>query len=710
MNTPKSQGADRASCIDAYIEANAVLFPLSNNRTPQEVGWQFVTETPDPLPECYGYLIPTNVFVIDYDPRLETTSNTNQLARFSAEVSTPETFTVETPRGGVHLYYQYPGSWDLSTRLGGHVPGYKAVEIKQHRQYVVGAGSVAKTGVYAIVGGSPDRITIAPPDLLAALRPRVGEKPEANIDIEFDSETSVQWFIKYLHMVSTEQSAFVTACKGKDKGLLADTIARLMFDHINPRWNIPATIEELQHKAANAYRFGQNKAGSTKRTEDFKDVDLKGLGIDKLIAGVPWDWEVKNGLHVLRPNMHNVACYFQVPEIRSKDDGSQIPNPLYGLLAYNVLSHKLEFRKQAPWHQKHEKISHWRDIDTLMLKNWFFNSQHFRINKIAVEEGVEVVAHTNQIHPIRGWLEECENSWDQIARVDAFFIDTCWAYDNIYVRDVARTMFIGLVDRIMRPGCKHDTMVVLEGKQGIGKSGLVKWLGGEFAGSMTLDPNNTQRNLHRMLGKWVIEIPEMEFTRWSESDIMAIKAFLSIEEDYDYLRYERYAKTLPRQSIFIGTMNPNERGYLRDVTGNRRFHPIRLRTVVFEMLTEENRRQLFGEAVSRWRKGEKHYFTDPEVLRQSAREQEARQFTDMWEDVVAVGLAERTDKTHWLNVEIVSQILHMPVSRSDQKALHRISNVMVKLGWVQEERWNDQYNRKMKMWRRAESRMEMLWS
>ena len=57
------------------------------------------------------------------------------------------------------------------------------------------------------------------------------------------------------------------------------------------------------------------------------------------------------------------------------------------------------------------------------------------------------------------------------------FVDYLGAADNEYTREVTRKMFVGAVARAYEPGSKFDNMLILSGRQGIGKSTILRKVG-----------------------------------------------------------------------------------------------------------------------------------------------------------------------------------------------------------------------------------------
>jgi predicted P-loop ATPase len=182
---------------------------------------------------------------------------------------------------------------------------------------------------------------------------------------------------------------------------------------------------------------------------------------------------------------------------------------------------------------------------------------------------IGIAAQAHAFHPVREYLEGL--SWDGKARAETLFIDYLGADDDAYSREIARLMLVAAVTRIYEPGHKWDQAVVIEGIQGRGKSTFIQALGKHWAVELDGDFGDMKQMIELLQGAWIVELPEL--SAFSKSDVRAIKAFISRQEDRARLAYARRASGFPRQSVFVGSTNNSQ--YLSDPTGARRFWPIR---------------------------------------------------------------------------------------------------------------------------------------
>ncbi|WMJ79555.1 virulence-associated E family protein [Clostridium sp. MB40-C1] len=323
-------------------------------------------------------------------------------------------------------------------------------------------------------------------------------------------------------------------------------------------------------------------------------------------------------------------------------------------IAYNEFSNRAVVIGRLPWRNKDNK-SDWNDTDDSGLRE--FIEKYYNISSTAkCCDALVLSFEKHTFHPIKEYLDVL--LWDGVKRVDTLFIDYLGAEDSSYVKTVTRKILVAAVARVFNPGCKFDNMPVLSGPQGIGKSTIIKKLGQEWY-SDSLTTVNGKEAYEQLQGVWLLEIGEMMATK--KADIEATKHFLSKTEDIYRVAYGRRTSRFPRQCVFIGTTNDRE--FLRDKTGNRRFWPIDVGVnkpgkSVFKDLTEYEINQIWAEAVELWKDGEPLYLSREEE-KEAQKQQEAhseesakagliqeyldKPITDNW---YSLGIAEKRNYIH----------------------------------------------------------------
>ncbi len=260
---------------------------------------------------------------------------------------------------------------------------------------------------------------------------------------------------------------------------------------------------------------------------------------------------------------------------------------------------------------------------------------------------IDQTARLHRFHPVREYLMSLK--WDGAQRVDHLFVDYLGAEESSYSRQVARLMMIAAVTRVFEPGHKFDFAIILEGLQGKKKSTFIRTLARFWFVELDGDFHDPRQMIELMQGAWILEIPEL--TGFSRADVRAIKAFISRQEDKARLAYARRAQLVPRQCIFIGSTN--DKNYLRDATGGRRFWPMpcSISEIDIERL-EQNVDQLWAEALTLYRamRAKQPLGTLPLYLTDDAHLAALHLQEDRREETEADGLAGRI--AAWLDRSI----------------------------------------------------------
>ena len=272
-------------------------------------------------------------------------------------------------------------------------------------------------------------------------------------------------------------------------------------------------------------------------------------------------------------------------------------------IVFNQLADGLEIKGEVPW--KHP-ARFWRDADDAQLVS-HIDSHYGTFSTRNYEIAVTKVTDDRSYHPIREYLNALP-LWDGIERLEMLLPVYLDADDNPYVRAVTRKTLCAAVARVFKPGIKFDNILVLNGPQGVGKSTLISRLGGEwYSDSLSVTDMNDKTAAEKLQGYWLLEIGELAGMR--KADIDKVKAFISRQDDVYRASFGRRVTPHPRQCVFIGSTN-SEMGFLRDITGNRRFWPVKTpgggAKHTWE-LTDELVRQIWAEALAYVRAGERLY-------------------------------------------------------------------------------------------------------
>lgn len=289
-----------------------------------------------------------------------------------------------------------------------------------------------------------------------------------------------------------------------------------------------------------------------------------------------------------------------------------------------------------------------------------------------------VMAHAKDrsFHPVRDYLRSL--TWDGRKRLDHWMVACMGAKDTAYTRMAGRKTLIAAVARAMQPGCKVDTVLVLEGPQGIKKSTAITVLfGQEYAAESVNLFDQHNKMVMSMMGAWCVELAE--FIAITKRDENMVKGLLSMKSDRVVLPYAKMASDHPRQCIFFGTINPSESGYLTDATGNRRYWPVEVTKADIAVIAAR-RDDLWAEAMHAYQAGERWWFEgdDEELL--ANNEVGKREEYDVWEEIlhekmVAKGITSTT-------VAAALKVIGVPEERMDDKVSRRVGKCLRALGYI----------------------------
>ena len=311
----------------------------------------------------------------------------------------------------------------------------------------------------------------------------------------------------------------------------------------------------------------------------------------------------------------------------------------------------------------------------------------------SVRRVVDIIGRKNSYHPVREYLGSLP-LWDGISRIGTWLTDYCGVESsdsnpNNYAMAVGEKFLISAVKRIMNPGAKCDSILVLEGKQGIGKSTVPRILAGdEWFSDQLADMGSKDASL-QLRGLWIVELSELDVL--NRAELARAKAFLTQQTERFRLPYGRRIILVPRQCVFLGTTNADQ--WLKDETGGRRFWPVRCKVIDLDGLRRD-RDQLWAEALHHHRLGATWWLDNPDLVRDAVEEQRNRYQADVWQEQISAWLeypVPRADAegqvVQGASVDSVSiadilhHCIHKPLENWNQFDKKRIAGCLIALGW-----------------------------
>lgn len=362
-----------------------------------------------------------------------------------------------------------------------------------------------------------------------------------------------------------------------------------------------------------------------------------------------------------------------------------------GRLEFNVRSRTANWRRPPPWEAPDSSPRELSDVDFIRTCEWLDVKMSVGFRSGAVASVLVAIAKEQTFDPVHEYLTNLK--WDGISRVDYWLMEYAGVSYSEYVVSVGRAWLISAVARTFQPGCQADYILVFEGEQGIGKSKLIRGLGGEeWTVRITIDPTSKDSAL-AMHGPWIVEWAELDGLSRREST--AVKSF--IDRGWDWLRppYGRTHVNLARRSILAGSTN--EHVYLADPTGGRRYWPVRATECDVESLIRD-RDQIWAEAVELYQSGEK-WWLDREEEQSAKDEQSLRETDEPWIEMIANALDDSDEEV--TTAQVLSMI-ELDAGQQNPGHGRRIARAMQALGWERIRKTVD--GRRLRAYRRPGKR------
>lgn len=318
----------------------------------------------------------------------------------------------------------------------------------------------------------------------------------------------------------------------------------------------------------------------------------------------------------------------------------------------------------------------WSDTDILKTKAWLEREYAIRPSTDDVHGAIVVVADTNSYNPLRDYLDGLPKpEGDHEDFLDSFLVDFFGAPDTKLTRAIGAKWMISAVARAYKPGCKVDTVLILEGRQGLKKSRFLQQLCPEptwFTDG--LSDFGSKDQAVEIEGKWIIELAEM---KGFGKELDQIKAFITRSAENYRPPYGRNDIHSPRKCVFAATVNPEVAGYLRDSTGNRRFWPIEC-TKQSPELPPAVRDKLWSEAKARFEQGERWWLEDAELIAAAEAEQSRRVILDAWHERIEAFVESKASVSI---DEILEKCLNIDIGKRDHGHVTRIGRILTMLRW-----------------------------
>jgi len=526
----------------------------------------------------------------------------------------PETLQQRSARGGTHYIFRSPPDAEYPGTLG------EGVDIK-HKGYILLEPSTFEAVAYSWMNDitpadAPDWLLSVKSNCLKENQPKTPIAsqvfaPRTSLDpshLKDEASQGINWHSNVLRLVG-----HMVANGATDFEVHATTDA-LTLDG----YTVTQTRKEVQAMADGAREKGFDSAISTERR-----VSVSSLG------GLQKDPSGK----IICNHSNIVALLTKHPDWQN-------------VFVTDAFDHVKKVLRSLPY----EGLSNFNfqprrivDEDYTRACIWLNDSGITSVQKSIVVDAVQSVCTQQTFNPLIDYFQYVQRQYP----ADNSLLDSWMSQylgvkpqsrdDRTYVAAVSRLLLIQAVARAKDPGCKADSVVVLEGEQGTGKSTALRILFSEqYFGDQL--PHMTSKDACSYLkGKWGVELAELEFKK--KTEVETIKAFISRQSDNYRPAYGREEIEAARTCVFIGTTNRDE--YLVDETGNRRFLPIKTGEIDQEALGN-HRDRLWAAAAHAYDAGEQ-YWLGPKAAEIAQDQAQQRLEQDPWVETIEEKLNSLTE-------------------------------------------------------------------
>lgn len=354
--------------------------------------------------------------------------------------------------------------------------------------------------------------------------------------------------------------------------------------------NYPVTLEFIKNSSRRDFISLYNQKTSKERNEKIIKIIKHCL-----------EEKTRKGKKVIFGSASNVENIFNADPYLEK------------LFGYEKFSFKTVFLRQPFWRQENYIEETLNDTDAANIRLYIRKTYTELIKDKTIQDFILVVGNQNSFHVVKQFFDNLPN-WDGKARAETLFIDFLKVEDTPFARAVTIKWLLAAVARIFYPGCDFQAAIVLQGEQGIGKGFILQKLGGKWY--KTLSDNLDDRHVLDTIQKgWIFEMKE--FAAGRKADVNRIKAVIDASADTYRTSYAHHAETFKRHCVF--SISINDKQFLRDVTGNRRFWILESQLEKFcyveenrdgEKLTDNYIQQIWAEVFYKFKELTKDGFND----------------------------------------------------------------------------------------------------
>jgi virulence-associated protein E/bifunctional DNA primase/polymerase-like protein len=670
------------------------------------------TET---APAGVRYGLPTGprngVWVLDVDRKPGQPDGLISLVTHAASREPlPDTYTVRTPSGGLHLYFR----WDDARPVGNPVGVLPGVDVRGDRGYVCAGGDYVVV-LDAPLADAPEWLlelatkkNAGPVDAAASAVAIAPDHPEWDARLRMGSEFIAGEPPCVEGEGKSEAQCFKMALRLSRTYELPPEISMELLAPYFARCQPAGYIRDKMSRAlVRAAEVGQGPTGTFAAGSALLAPFAQGTV--QVPDDGPWR-QIKDPKHVHSEDLATSCAGgasksrpITPKELAAILTGPAAVPPWRGVWQYDVFRRRVT-AVNPPFRLDAETMGISRR-DMSRMQVWL-EGQGGKTSLEVIANAIDFAASQCEFHPVRDYLDSLEKV--PAAQASAYFegiAGRLWgATDrNELESGHLRRLAIAAVRRIRVPGTKVDTMIVLAGDQGYRKSLMCAKLFGDYFLDQ-VPPIGAGRGHEASIaieGRWGIEIGEMNaFDRATEG---AKKEFITRCVDKYRPVFGMAVQEVPRQCVFIGTTNEDD--FLTDPTGDTRYDICDIRQPI--NLDALDRDAFWAAASALEAAGEPHWrdraalaraksaelFGNGGVNGASTGESAGYSAEDPWTDVVlkyAASAAALEPSDGLITAqECIARGLVIPTEKQDARVQKRVRNILRRAYGASHVAWID---------------------
>lgn len=337
---------------------------------------------------------------------------------------------------------------------------------------------------------------------------------------------------------------------------------------------------------------------------------------------------------------------------------------------FDLFGNRLEFNEMSCQIELDRK-----PLDLNLIKDFVATALKYDASTENCIAAVTAIANKFKYHPVREYLESLRGkatNLDLIANFPATYFGNVDPFQNrLFFRKL-----VASVARVMNPGVKDDSLLVLQGKQGFKKSSAIKALAGDDWFNDDLRSFDHKDEIAKLSRFWILELAEVDYL-FGKKEVEQFKRFLSSTEDTFRPPYGRGNITVKRSCALFASTNKAE--FLTDPTGDRRYWVVEVKQKIDIAAIRMNRDLVWATALAAYEGGHQHFLDETEQMQHVGAVAQWRD-DDPWVETILAKMGSVL-RTHggleYVSIqEIMDKILEIPLERQDKRQRNRIAAML----------------------------------